>query len=87
MKLKTPKQVSKLRFIPRNDGNCIEVGDKYELVYWTNGTWKVLATLTAKENVLKLKNMPSGGLYVLKNLTKGHEERIFTYEEDKQVWW
>lgn len=87
LKLKTPKQVSKLRFIPRNDGNCIEVGDKYELVYWTNGTWKVLATLTAKENVLKLKNMPSGGLYVLKNLTKGHEERIFTYEEDKQVWW
>lgn len=87
LKLKTPKQVSKLRFIPRNDGNCIEVGDKYELVYWTNGNWKVLATLTAKENVLKLKNMPSGGLYVLKNLTKGHEERIFTYENGKQVWW
>ena len=87
LKLKTPKQVSKLRFIPRNDGNCIEVGDKYELVYWTNGNWKTLATLTAKENVLKLENMPSGGLYVLKNLTKGHEERIFTYEDGKQVWW
>lgn len=87
LKLKTPKQVSKLRFIPRNDGNCIEVGDKYELVYWTNGNWKGLATVKAKENILKLKNMPSNGLYVLKNLTKGHEERIFTYEDGKQVWW
>lgn len=87
LKLKMPKQVSKLRFIPRNDGNCIEVGDKYELVYWDNGGWKVLTSLKAKENILKLKGMPSGGLYVLKNLTKGHEERIFTYEKGKQVWW
>lgn len=87
LKLKTPKQVTKLRFIPRNDGNCIEVGNKYELVYWTDDDWKVLATITAKENVLKLQNIPSNGLYVLKNLTKGHEERIFTYEDGKQVWW
>lgn len=87
LKLKTPKQVTKLRFIPRNDGNCIEVGNKYELVYWKDGDWKVLATVEAKENILKLKNMPSNGLYVLKNLTKGHEERIFTYEDGKQVWW
>ena len=87
LRLKTPKQVTKLRFIPRNDGNCIEVGDKYELVYWKNGNWKVLATVKAKDNILKLKNMPSNGLYVLKNLTKGHEERIFTYEDGKQVWW
>jgi len=87
LKLRTPKQVTKLRFIPRNDGNCIEVGNKYELVYWNNGSWKVLATVKAKENILKLKNMPSNGLYVLKNLTKGHEERIFTYEDGKQVWW
>lgn len=87
LKLKAPKQVSKLRFIPRNDGNCIEVGNKYELVYWTNENWKILATVKAKENILKLKNMPSGGLYVLKNLTKGHEERIFTYEKGNQIWW
>ena len=73
--------------VPLERYSHIEVGDKYELVYWTNGNWKTLATLTAKENVLKLENMPSGGLYVLKNLTKGHEERIFTYEDGKQVWW
>lgn len=87
LKLKSPTQVSKLRFIPRNDGNCIEIGDKYELMYWKNGIWKVLAIVTAKDNVLSLKKIPSGGLYVLRNLTKGHEERIFTYEDNKQVWW
>ena len=87
LKLKTQKQVTKFRFIPRNDGNSIEVGNKYELVYWNNGEWKVLTTITAKENILKLKNMPRNGLYVLKNLAKGHEERIFTYEDGKQVWW
>ena len=26
-------------------------------------------------------------LFVLKNLTKGVETRIFTYENDEQVWW
>ena len=26
-------------------------------------------------------------LLLLKDLTKGEEERIFTYENDKQVWW
>jgi hypothetical protein len=26
-------------------------------------------------------------LYLLQNLTKGKEERIFTYENGKQVWW
>lgn len=87
LKLNTPKQISKFRFIPRNDGNCIEIGDKYELFYWMNSNWTLLATVTAKENILKLDDMPSGGLYVLRNLTKGHEERIFTYEDGRQVWW
>lgn len=87
LKLKAPKRVAKLRFIPRNDGNCIEIGDKYELRLWTNTRWKVIATVKAKADILCLKNVPRNGLYVLKNLTKGNEQRIFTYEDDKQVWW
>lgn len=87
LKLSSPKQVSRLRFIPRTDGNCIEVGDKYELRFWTGKNWKVLATLKAKTDVIHLKNIPKSGLYVLKDLTKGQEQRIFTYEDGKQVWW
>ena len=87
LRLKVPKRVSKLRFIPRNDGNCIEIGDKYELRLWTNTGWKVVATVKAKADILSLKNVPRNGLYVLRDLTKGNEQRIFTYENNKQVWW
>lgn len=87
LRLKSPKQVTKIRFIPRTDGNCIEIGDKYELRVWTNEAWKVLATVKAKTDVLSLKNMPRNGLYLLKDVSKGDEQRIFTYEDDKQVWW
>jgi hypothetical protein len=87
LKLSTPRQVSKFKFIPRNDGNCIEIGDEYELVYWKEGDWVSLGIQVATHNVLTFKDMPSGGLYVLHDKTKGHEERIFTYEKGKQVWW
>ena len=87
MKLKKPTRISKLRFIPRNDGNCIEIGNKYELLYWGNGIWKRLAVMKADSNILVFRNIPSRGLYVLRNLTKGHEERIFTYEKGRQMWW
>ena len=87
LKLFAPKQISKFKFIPRNDGNGVEIGDEYELVYWKDGDWSLLGTQVAASNVLTFKNVPSGGLYVLRDKTKGHEERIFTYEKGEQVWW
>ena len=87
MKFKNPVSIGKIRYIPRNDGNCIEIGDKYELMYWHDNCWISLGIQIAKSNVLKFKNAPTGGLYVLRNLTKGHEERIFTYENGQQIWW
>ena len=32
-------------------------------------------------------SVPSNALYLLRNLTKGVEERIFTYENNNQKWW
>ena len=32
-------------------------------------------------------NVPAGALLILHNHTKGKEERIFTYENGRQVWW
>lgn len=87
LRLKRPSRVSRIRYIGRNDGNGIEKGDKYELYYWNEGFWQRIATIVAEQNNLTLRNMPVGGLYVLRNLTKGHEERIFTYENGEQVWW
>ena len=87
LELPQASEVAKIRYMPRNDGNCVEVGDKYQLLMYVGGNWKTLAWIRARDTKLVLKNMPSGGLYILKDRTKGNEERIFTYENGKQVWW
>lgn len=87
LRLKKPVSIGRIKYIPRNDGNSIEIGDKYELMYWTNNCWTSLGIQVAESNILIYKDMPSGGLYILRNLTKGHEERIFTYENGQQIWW
>lgn len=87
LKLSYPQAVGRLRYIPRNDGNCIEVGDTYELLYWNKNNWEAFGKQVAKSNSIIFTNVPSGGLYLLRNLTKGHEERIFTYGKGNQIWW
>lgn len=87
LRLKKPVSIGRIKYIPRNDGNSIEIGDKYELMYWDNNCWTSLGIQVAESNILIYKDMPSGGLYILRNLTKGHEERIFTYENGQQIWW
>lgn len=87
LQLSAPKRITRIRYIPRNDGNCIEVNDEYVLYHWYNGRWTVLGKKKAYENMLIFNNIPTGGLFVLKDITKGTEERIFTYEKDEQIWW
>ena len=88
LKLTKPTSIANIRYIGRNDGNGIEKGDKYELYCWNKkGYWKLIARKTAVDNVLYVNNINPGGLYILKDITKGVEERIFTYENGKQVWW
>ena len=82
-----PHSISKIRFIGRNDGNTIEIGDKYEFYYWDHNKWNLIDTRIATDNSLVYDTVPSQGLYVLKDRTKGWEERIFTYENGKQIWW
>jgi hypothetical protein len=80
-----PIVIQKIRYLPRNDGNTIEPGDEYELFYW-NGEWRSLGVQKATQYSLKY-SAPENALLWLKDLTKGKEERIFTYEHGKQVWW
>ena len=40
-----------------------------------------------RDGVLHFDNVPDNALLLLHNTTKGKEERIFTYENKKQVWW
>ena len=78
-RLKTMKAYffSHFRHIPRNDGNCVEVGDEYALFCWYDGEWQEIAHQVATKNELRLENMPANGLYLLRDLTEGVEERIF----------
>ena len=82
------RYVTRVRFVPRSDSNFIVPGDLYELKYWENGKWISAGKQYASEKTtISFEGIPSGTLYLLSNLSKGKEERIFTYEGGKQVWW
>ncbi|WP_186754181.1 RICIN domain-containing protein [Echinicola salinicaeni] len=86
LELEEPVIVDSIRFMSRTDGNIIEPGDTYELVYWDK-EWISAGRQVAEADTLVFEDVPSGALYLLHNHTKGREERIFTYEQGKQVWW
>lgn len=80
-----PVRIDRIRYLPRNDLNTIEVGDTYELFYWDN-TWISLGRKIADSQTLSYQ-APKGALLWLRNLSGGKEERPFTYEDNMQVWW
>ena len=83
-----PMNLSYFRYLPRNDDNFIKEGEEYELFYWENYKWNSLGKQTGtSKQYLEYPNAPSNALFWLRNLTKGKEERIFTYKNGQQVWW
>lgn len=88
LELEQPQAIGRIKFIPRNDGNCIEIGDDYELMYWNNKDWQSLGLVIAREDSLVYKNCPRDALFLLHDKTKGKQERIFMIDKNgKQVWW
>lgn len=82
-----PVSIQSLRFLPLNDDNFIKENESYELFYWNN-KWVSLGKRTGTDSqYLEYSNAPTNSLFWLRNLTKGSEERIFTYGNGKQVWW
>lgn len=79
-------RISKIDFTPRNDTNNIIPGKIYELFYWEDG-WISAGQKEATSYSLLYKNIPANSMYWLRCLTDGSEERIFTYENNKQIWW
>lgn len=78
--------VSRIRFTPMNDSNYIIPNYEYELFYWDNH-WVSAGKKRAHSDVLNYTNIPSGTIYWLRCLSAGKEERIFTYDNDTQIWW
>lgn len=84
--LGAPKTITEIAFAARTDDNEIRLGDTYQLYYWHDG-WQPLPAVVAEDHRLTWANVPSNTLYLLRNLSRGVEQRPFTYENDKQVWW
>ncbi|MCF0195677.1 MAG: transglutaminase domain-containing protein [Bacteroidaceae bacterium] len=82
-----PVKLSHLIYYGRGDGNSVEIGDEYELLYWNKDKWESLGKQEARDLHVRYERVPSKALYLLQNHTKGIDERVFTYEKGKQVWW
>ncbi len=81
-------KISKIRYIPRGDGNMVEPGDVYELFYWDGECWLSLGQKQAETVVITFDNIPEGALLLLRDVTKGHDERIFLLDgQGRQEWW
>ncbi|WP_333625756.1 hypothetical protein [Sphingobacterium siyangense] len=80
------QRIVKVRYCPRSDTNFIEVGDEYELFLWDLDDWKSLGRRQADSQYVVFNNMPKNGLYILVNLNKGVENKIFSYNGGHQIW-
>jgi hypothetical protein len=74
------------RKYPEDYTNKIFPGNNYEVYYW-NKEWKSLGIQKADKDYLIYNNIPQNALLYIKNLDTGLQERIFTIENGKQVWW
>ncbi len=64
----------------------LEEGRTYELHYWDDG-WVRVGRGMAGDEPLRFETVPADGLYWLVAEGSREDERIFTYEEDTQIWW
>lgn len=89
LELSSPKKIDKIIYFPRNDDNFIRQDDLYELFYWDSSKWTSLGQRIGEEDgkPLEYDNIPYNALFLLKNLSRGKEEAVFTYDNGKQTFW
>ena len=78
-------QVDRIVYTPRNRDNYIRPGDTFELFY-CDGDWKSAGMMIATTDSLVYRNIPKDVLLLLRNHTRGVDERIFVYENGTQAW-
>jgi hypothetical protein len=84
--LDAPQTITKIRYLPRNDGNGIYEGHVYELLYWDGNIWFSLGKKTADGHVLKY-DAPANSLLIVKNITAGRIfRRTCIIEDGVQRW-
>lgn len=81
-----PVAVDSIAFFLVNDGNFVVPNDEYELFYYDRA-WHSLGKKKAETFSVVYDKVPSNALLLLRDNSRGEEERIFTYENGKQLWW
>ena len=81
-----PVKVDRIVYLPRNDDNNVVPGHFYRLDYYDKCKYVSLGTKIATEYSIEFDNVPSNALYILHDLSKGREERIFTIENNDIIW-
>lgn len=80
------RTISGFEIQARNDDNHINIGEEYEMLKYEKG-WKTIRKEVAEDTVLTYENLPKNGLYLLKNLTKGKEENVFSFDDEGNQFW
>lgn len=81
-----PQKIVSIELFPKNDGNFISPNHEYELFYYNDG-WTSLGKQVSTGYSLRYDNVPDGALLLLRDKSKGNEERPFLYKDGKQEWW
>ncbi len=79
--------ISRICYVPRNDDNFVVPGQYYELLWFGKKGWVSTGIREATAKTFVAKNVPSNGLYWLRNHSKGKEEHIFIYKDGKQIFY
>jgi len=80
------KMIDSIKYLPRTGVNMVEPGKSYKLFYWDE-QWISIGIREARNNHIIFENVPDNCLYWLRSIEGGREERVFTFENSKQVWW
>lgn len=81
------QNIKQIQITPRNDRNYIYPNLSYELFYWDGGWHSLSVKHPSGSYSVQYDNVPRNSILWLKCLSEGREERIFVYEDGKQVWW
>ena len=77
-----------ISYIRRGDGNAIVPEDTYRVSWWNGKGWTTHCVLDAEDVYVRINDIPADKLYFIEGLTRGVQNRIFTYAEDAErpVW-
>ncbi|MDR1170333.1 MAG: hypothetical protein LBK97_05820 [Prevotellaceae bacterium] len=81
------KQIRKIRYLPKNDGQFIYEGHHYELFYWTKDGWTSLGKQTATDNGSLKYRVPSQAILYIENLTLRKKGKTFFVTPDHEIHW